>query len=314
MNRNSLASLAALLLACQAAKGPVISIDRDAVARVRRLAIVPVLNLTDYDKLDPMLEQVFVSELVNLDYDFIEPKVVRHALDSLGMSADDLGNPFNVKTLGEAVGADGVVGLLLTTYVPFSTEVLPSERKQVKKEWRTGASGGRPPAGTPDGPDTVRTHGVPVNLPAIAGKDGLPDSQQTRVREPAAETASVRTSGLGTAEQHDEQAATAGRRSRGPGGLLLSLLVPDDVSVTRTKYDYATVARKPSLGATIYLIETGRGRLIYNASKFIDENARIPGAYSKTYGNILDAEDMSRVDFVARLAAKEMLDPLRRRS
>ncbi|MEO0079807.1 MAG: hypothetical protein ABIK44_03925, partial [candidate division WOR-3 bacterium] len=120
------------LLFCEAAKGPVISIDRSALASVKRLALLPTQNTTAYQKATTLIDHVWLEELLRLErFEFVEPQAVESAMTELGLNTADLGNPFKVKTLAEKVGADAVVGLIITSYVPFTQDQVLGERKEV---------------------------------------------------------------------------------------------------------------------------------------------------------------------------------------
>jgi hypothetical protein len=226
----------AATIGCEEARGPLIAMDGQAVAAVKRVAILPVANITPYTEVNPLVERVFTTELTSLQrFEFISQKEVAKALDSLKLTEEDLGNPLNVKTLGEYLHADGVIGVGITAYSPFGTEaaLLGKETEAAKKEIK-------PPRG------------------------------------------------------------------------ILGWLVPTEVSVSHTEYQYGTVTREPAIGATVAMVNVADARVIYEASKLIQRDTRVPGGYNLNYGGVLTSDELRRVDFIARLAVKEMLDPLRR--
>jgi hypothetical protein len=210
--------------------------DRPAVDAVKRVAILPVANITQFTEVNPLLERLFITELTSLQrFDFIGPKEVTAAIESLKLTDEDLGNPLNVKTLGEHLHADAVIGAGITAYTPFGTEaaLLGEQTEKAKKEIK-------PPKG------------------------------------------------------------------------ILGWLVPTEVSSSHTEYQYGTVTKEPAIGATVAIVNVADARVIYEASKLIQRDARVPGGYSLNYGGMLNDDELRRIDFIARLVVKEMLSPLRR--
>lgn len=227
--------VATLLLGCQAASPPLVSMDQKALREVRRVAVLPIANTTGYDEVNPLFERLFLTELTNLrKFDFINPAEVIVALESLRLTEDDLGNPFNVKSLGERLKADAVIGAAVTAYSPFGTEtaLLGKESQKAEKDIK-------PPKG-------------------FAG-----------------------------------------------------WLVPNRVSASETEYRYGTVTREPALGALITIVRVADARVIFESSKLIQGDARVPGSYRLTYSGVLTKDELRRVDLIARLVVREMLDPLR---
>lgn len=236
MDRFCLLLLLAVVLSCETASGPTVSIDREALATVRRVAILPIANATGYDMVNPMVERLFLTELTNLrKFEFVNPTEVAAALESLKLTEGDLGNPFHVKTLGQYLKADAVIGAVITTYSPFGTEA------------------------------------------ALLGRD----------------------------------TKTAEKDIKPPKGII-GWLVPTKVSTSETNYEYGTVTKEPAIGAVVAMISTVDARVIYEASKLIQRDARVPGTYNMKYGSVLTDDELRRLDFIARLVIREMLDPLRR--
>lgn len=107
------------------------------------------------------------------------------------------------------------------------------------------------------------------------------------------------------------QTEKAEKEIKPPRGIV-GWFVPSKVSVSETQYQYGTVAKDPAIGAVVVMINASDARVIYEASKFIQGDARVPGTYKLTYGGLLSADDLRRVDFIGRLVVKELLEPLRR--
>ncbi len=235
MHRAGPMLIAVSLLVCTKAPAPLIAMDKAALSAVRRIAVLPVDNATGYNEVNPLFERLLLTELISLRrFEFVTPTEVTAALNELKLSGEDLGNPFNIKLLGERLRADAVIGAAVTVYSPFGTEtaLLGKESQKAEKDIK-------PPSG------------------------------------------------------------------------IIGWLVPNRVSASETEYHYGTVTREPALGALISIIRVADARVIFESSKLIQGDARVPGSYRLTYSGVLTKDELRRVDLIGRLVVREMLEPLR---
>ena len=93
-------------------------------------------------------------------------------------------------------------------------------------------------------------------------------------------------------------------------GFLVDLFIPSHRIKGGEEYKYKTITRSPSIGMELILTDSD-GSIIYKGSKFISEGHRIPDCYTATYGTVLPEEQLNSIDFLASLALKELIEPLK---
>ncbi|MBI4722549.1 MAG: hypothetical protein HY769_06070 [Candidatus Stahlbacteria bacterium] len=92
-------------------------------------------------------------------------------------------------------------------------------------------------------------------------------------------------------------------------GCLIDLLIPSQKIKGGEEYKYKTVTRSPTIELKITLNK--KDKIIYEGYKLIRSGSRIPDCYNTTYADILADEQLNSIDFIVRLAIKELLEPLR---
>lgn len=92
-------------------------------------------------------------------------------------------------------------------------------------------------------------------------------------------------------------------------GCLMDLLIPSRRVKGKEKYKYKTVIRSPLIEIKLNLNKNDK--TIYEGCKFISSENRIPECYSATYEGALPSEQRNSIEFIIRLAIKELLYPLR---
>jgi hypothetical protein len=115
------------------------------------------------------------------------------------------------------------------------------------------------------------------------------------------------------ATSFEEEKRELKKRTGCLGGALVEILIPDVYVWRDERREYETYTQNPSIGLGLFLVDTHQGMPVFKASKVIDENARLPGCYWLTYKDVLRKENFLSAQFIATLAMKEMLEPLKPR-
>lgn len=233
---------------CGKAEGPIVYMDRDAVRNIHNIALLPITNATSHQEINPLLDQILTDEMLKLkDFSFTSPSLVREALTNLNLPENKISNPMDAKAVGEQLGVDGVMGIMLVSYTPIVSQIA-----------RVGT-------------DTdVKAHTFEETKEELKERHGV------------------------------------------LWGFLVDLLIPDVWLKGGEEYRYGTVTTDPLLGIGATMVDARSGLVIYQASKFLKRDARIPGAYKRKYEDIIAKEKFQILDFLARLSIRELIDPLKK--
>jgi hypothetical protein len=235
------------LLGCGKAEGPIIFIDREAIKDVNSIAILPVTNATPYIEVNPLLDQLLTDEMLRVKgYTFKTPTDVRNAVAELDLPEEKISNPMDAKSLGEKLGVDGVIGVMVIAFTPTISEI-----------------------------------------------------------------AEMKTESDVKAYTFDETKEELKKEHGALWGFLVDLFVPDVRVKGDTEHKYGTVTTDPFIGIGATMVDSRTGLVIYQASKFIKRDARLPGAYQKNYKAVITRERFQLLDYIARLSIREMVHPLK---
>ncbi|MCH7760788.1 hypothetical protein IIA15_05220 [candidate division TA06 bacterium] len=236
-----------LLLGCGKAEGPILYIDREALSGVKKIALLPITNVTPYQEINPLLDQIFTDEMLKTKgYSITTMEQVREAMESLNLSQEKVSNPMDAKALGEKLGVDGVMGLMIIAYTPTMSEIA-----ELKTE------------------TDVKAHTYGETKEELKKKHGV------------------------------------------LWGFLVDILIPDVQVKAGVEHKYGTVTTDPTIGIGATMVDTRSGQVIYQASKYIKRDARLPGAYKKQYKDIITKERFQLLNYIARLSIREVVQPLK---
>lgn len=239
-------TLVIVFFGCEKAEGPIVFMDLEALKSVNKIAILPVTNATPHDAINPLIDQILTDEMLKLKgYSFATPAEVREAILSFNLSEEKVSNPMDAKAVGEKLGVDGVMGLMLISYLPSISQIA-----ELKTE------------------TDVKAHTFEETKEELKEEHGV------------------------------------------LWGFLVDLLIPDVWVKGDKEHKYGTVTTDPIIGMGVTLVETQSGRVIYQASKFLKKDTRLPEAYRKKYEEIISKEKFQLLDFIARLSIRELIHPL----
>ena len=235
------------LFGCGKAEGPILYIDREALSGVKKIALLPITNVTPFQEINPLLDQIFTDEMLKTKgYSITTTEQVREALESLNLSQEKVSNPMDAKALGEKLGVDGVMGIMVIAYTPTKSEIA-----ELKTE------------------TDVKAHTYGETKEELKEKHGV------------------------------------------LWGFLVDILIPEVTVKSDVEHKYGTVTTDPTIGIGATMVDAQTGQVIYQASKYIRKDARLPGAYKKTYKDIISKERFQLLNYIARLSIREVINPLK---
>ena len=239
--------IASFLLGCGKAEGPIVYMDREALRNVREIALLPITNATPHPEINPLLDHSANDEMLRLKtYSIAKPEEVRNVLEELHLPAEKVSNPMDAKAVGEKLGVDGVMGVMVFAYIPT--------RSEIALTWKE---------------TDVKAHTFEDTKEELKEKHGV------------------------------------------LWDFLVDLLIPETTVKAKQEYEYGTIFSDPLIGIGTTLVETRSGRVIYQASKYLKKDAKIPDAYTRKYKDIIEKEKFQVIDYIARLSIRELVYPLK---